>query len=503
MGLVYEARQSSLNRRVALKVLLRGAMATDADLARFCAEAEAAARLDHPNIVPVLEVGSHEGRPFFTMRLVEGTTLSERLRDGPLPPREAVRILLDVCRAVHHAHGSGVLHRDLKPSNILIDQKGTAYVTDFGLAKRIEGTEHAESLTQSGAIVGTPAYMAPEQAAGNRGRVGPLADVYSLGALLYHMVTGRPPFQAATPVDVHEIGLREVDRIGQEMIELVGRTGFKGDLREFEAFLRNSDQFYAETPDELVGVVRGILEEMDGKLGEAFSRLPRLPYSIQPVPDFIAPRTTSAYYSPPAGDGSGPGIFYVNTHDLRNRPLYAFEVLSFHEAVPGHHLQIALQHELEDLPLFRRHSGFTALVEGWALYAERLGLELGFYRDPYSDFGRLTFEMWRACRLVVDTGMHYLGWSRDRAIRFVSDHTALSELNIQNEAGRYIAWPGQALSYKIGELEIAALRQRAETALGPAFDLPAFHAVVLGQGSVPLDFLGNQVENYIAANTGR
>ena len=162
MGLVYEARQSSLNRRVALKVLLRGAMATDADLARFCAEAEAAARLDHPNIVPVLEVGSHEGRPFFTMRLVEGTTLSERLRDGPLPPREAVRILLDVCRAVHHAHGSGVLHRDLKPSNILIDQKGTAYVTDFGLAKRIEGTEHAESLTQSGAIVGTPAYMAPE-----------------------------------------------------------------------------------------------------------------------------------------------------------------------------------------------------------------------------------------------------------------------------------------------------------------------------------------------------
>jgi uncharacterized protein (DUF885 family) len=305
-----------------------------------------------------------------------------------------------------------------------------------------------------------------------------------------------------TPEDVHETGLREVRRIETEMIELVRETGFEGGMQEFETFLRENDRFYFDDAGALLKKVATILERMSDKLPSVFSSLPRTPYEIEEVPDYIAPKTTSAYYSPPVGDGTGPGIFYVNTHGLRDRPIYEFEALSFHEAVPGHHLQIALQHELDTLPRFRRHSGFTAFVEGWALYAERLGLELGFYEDPYSNFGRLTFEMWRACRLVVDTGMHYLGWSRDRAIQFMTDHTTLAELNIRNEIDRYIAWPGQALAYKMGELKMRELRGRAEDALGAAFDVREFHAVVLEQGSVPLDILEQQVEDYIASGLG-
>ena len=213
-----------------------------------------------------------------------------------------------------------------------------------------------------------------------------------------------------TPEEVHGTGMREVQRLGVEMKDLVRKTGFEGDMQKFETFLRENDRFYADDAESLLKEVAYIVKRMDGKLPEIFSCLPRTPYGIEEVPDYIAPKTTIAYYSPPAGDGSGPGIYYVNTHDRRNRPIYEFEALSFHAAVPGHHLQIALQYELENLPRFRRHSGFTAFVEGWALYAEWLGLELGFYTDPYSDFGRLTFEMWRACRLVVDTGMHYLDW---------------------------------------------------------------------------------------------
>ncbi|MCL6501383.1 MAG: DUF885 domain-containing protein [Pirellulales bacterium] len=300
-----------------------------------------------------------------------------------------------------------------------------------------------------------------------------------------------------TPEEVHQIGLDEVARIRAEMEEVLRQTSFSGDLAAFIDHLRSDKRFYARTPDELLKEVALVLKRMDGELPRLFRTLPRMPYGIRPVPDYVAPLTTTAYYSPPAGDGTRAGYYYVNTYALESRPLYEIEALSLHEAVPGHHLQIALQQELADLPAFQRFAGITAFVEGWALYAERLGLEVGFYQDPYSNFGRLSYEMWRACRLVVDTGIHYLGWSRQQAIDFMAQNTALAQHNIVAEVDRYIAWPGQALAYKMGELKIRELRARAEARLGPAFDLREFHEVILSSGALPLDVLEAKVERYL------
>lgn len=299
------------------------------------------------------------------------------------------------------------------------------------------------------------------------------------------------------PEEIHRIGLEEVRRIRGEMEAILQKVGFRGSLKEFLEFLRTDPCFYVDTPEQLLKEVSYVLKRMDGELPRLFRTLPRTPYGIRPVPDYLAPRTTTAYYMPPPGDGSRAGFYYVNTYNLKSRPLYEIEALSLHEAVPGHHLQIALQQELQDLPPFRRFMGFTAFVEGWALYAERLGLEVGFYQDPYSDFGRLSFEMWRACRLVVDTGIHALGWSRQQAIDFMAENTALTLHNIEAEVDRYIVWPGQALAYKMGELKIRELRRRAEEALGPAFDVREFHDVVLRNGAIPLDVLEGIVDDYI------
>ncbi len=297
--------------------------------------------------------------------------------------------------------------------------------------------------------------------------------------------------------EVHATGQSEVKRIRAEMQSVLQQSGFKGDLKEYIAWLRNEPRFYASTPDELLKETALVLKRIDGELPRLFKTLPRLSYGIRTIPDFSAPGNTTAYYMPGAGDGTRAGYYYVNVYDLKSRPFYEIEALSLHEAVPGHHLQIALQQELTDLPNFRRFSGFTSFVEGWALYSERLGLEMGFYQDPASDFGRLSYEMWRACRLVVDTGMHALGWSRQQAIDFMLENTSSTELNIINEVDRYIAWPGQALAYKIGELKIRELRTFAESQLGERFDLREFHDIILLAGAVPLDVLEQRVQIWV------
>jgi uncharacterized protein (DUF885 family) len=305
-----------------------------------------------------------------------------------------------------------------------------------------------------------------------------------------------------TPEEIHQLGLSEVKRIRAEMASVIQESGFEGSFDAFLDFLRTDSQFYATSGDQLQKEIAYVLKRMDGQLPRLFKTLPRMPYGIRLVPEYIAPRTTAAYYSRPAGDGTRAGFYYINVFNLKGRPLYQIEALSLHEAVPGHHLQIAIQQELTGLPKFRQYAGFTAFVEGWALYAERLGLEVGFYENPYSNFGRLSYEMWRACRLVVDTGMHYLGWTRRQAIEFMRNNTALSLHNITAEVDRYISWPGQALAYKMGELKIRELRQRAEGKLGERFDVRDFHQVVLEAGSVPLDVLDRNVQRYIDKTMG-
>ena len=301
-----------------------------------------------------------------------------------------------------------------------------------------------------------------------------------------------------TPEQVHKIGLSETERIRREMDEVVRRVAFQGTFAEFLEFLRKDARFYAKTPEELLRQASWIAKKMDGKLPSLFGRLPRQPYGVEPVPDDLAPKYTGGRYVGAPLDGRRAGTYWVNTHALESRPLYTLESLTLHEAVPGHHLQVALSKELEGLPAFRRYSYVNAFGEGWGLYSERLGLEAGFYKDPYSDFGRLTYEMWRACRLVVDTGIHAMGWTRQRAIDYMAERTALSHHEITTEVDRYISWPGQALAYKMGELKIRELRARAEAALGTRFDVRAFHDAVLANGAVPLDVLERQIDEFVA-----
>jgi uncharacterized protein (DUF885 family) len=302
-----------------------------------------------------------------------------------------------------------------------------------------------------------------------------------------------------TPEQIHNIGLGEVNRISREMDAVMKQAGFQGDFPAFLQFLRTDPRFYAKTPDELLCRAAWIAKQMDGKLPSLFKTLPRLPYTVEPVPADIAPKYTSGRYVGAPEGSTQPGIYWVNTYKLESRPLYNLEALTFHEAVPGHHLQIALSRELNNLPNFRRFSYISAFGEGWGLYCEWLGLEAGFYKDPTSNFGRLTYEMWRACRLVVDTGIHSMGWTRQQAIDYLATRTALPLHEVETEVDRYISWPGQALAYKLGELKIKELRKRAEQALGTHFDVREFHDVVLGSGAVPLDVLDANVNRWIAS----
>ena len=305
-----------------------------------------------------------------------------------------------------------------------------------------------------------------------------------------------------TPAEVHEIGLAEVARIRGEMTAIIDELGFEGDFAEFLEFLRTDSQFFVETPEELLKEASYIAKKMDGQLPRFFKTLPRLPYGVEPVPAHIAPKYTAGRYVGAPLGSTKPGYYWVNTYALESRPLWALPALTLHEAVPGHHLQNALRQELEDLPNFRRFSGVNAYGEGWGLYSEWLGIEAGIYEDLYQHFGRLTYEMWRACRLVVDTGLHAMGWSRQQAMDFMAANTALSLHEITTETDRYISWPGQALAYKMGQIKIMELRRRAEEQLGETFDVREFHDVILLNGPVPLTVLEDQIDDYIERTKG-
>ncbi|AOS96522.1 hypothetical protein AUP74_01057 [Microbulbifer aggregans] len=301
------------------------------------------------------------------------------------------------------------------------------------------------------------------------------------------------------PAEIHKIGLAEVKRIRAEMEELIKESGFDGSFEEFTEFLRTDPQFYAKTPEELLKEAAYISKKIDYRLPQLFGKLPRLPYGVVPVPDEIAPNYTTASYNPAAIGGTRGGAYWVNTYALDQRPLYELPALTLHEAVPGHHLQGALSQELQNVPEFRKGLYLSAFGEGWALYSERLGKEVdGIYTTPYEHFGRLSYEMWRAARLVIDTGIHSQGWTRQQALDFLSENTSLSDANVRAEVDRYISWPGQALSYKMGEIKIRELRAKAEKELGDQFDLREFHDAVLANGALPISMLEQQIEQFVA-----
>ena len=309
--------------------------------------------------------------------------------------------------------------------------------------------------------------------------------------------------QDMDPAEIHNIGLAEVKRIRTEMDALIKETGFKGNFTDFTTFLRTDPQFYAKTPRELLKEASYIAKRIDYRLPEFFGKLPRLPYGVVPVPAEIAPNYTTASYNSAAIGGTRGGAYWLNTDSLEQRPLYELVALTLHESVPGHHLQSALSQELENVPQFRRNLYLSAYGEGWGLYAERLGVEMGVYENAYQQFGRLSYEMWRACRLVIDTGIHSQGWSRQQALDFLSNNTSLSQANVRAEVDRYISWPGQALSYKMGEIKIRQLRAKAEQKLGNKFDLRAFHDALLANGALPLEILEAEMDRFIATQSSK
>jgi uncharacterized protein (DUF885 family) len=329
------------------------------------------------------------------------------------------------------------------------------------------------------------------------GRKDPGAWALPDGDAYYAFRVRQSTTTTKTPAEIHQIGLDEVKRDEAEMLAIVKKLGFS-DIKSFSAALKTNTKEHPASREALLDAYKGYIAQMQPKLPGLFGTLPKAKVEVVPVPAFIEKDQAAAYYNAPSLDGKRPGRVYVNTYNATERSLAPVETVSYHEGVPGHHLQIAISQELTGLPQFRKNSYYTAYTEGWGLYSERLGKEIGFFQDPYSDYGRLEGDIWRAIRLVVDTGVHSQHWTRQQMVDFFHDHSAIDETNVQAEVDRYIAWPGQALGYKMGQLKILELRKKAETALGPKFDLKAFHDVVLDSGALPLDVLERQVDAWIA-----
>jgi uncharacterized protein (DUF885 family) len=344
-------------------------------------------------------------------------------------------------------------------------------------------------------------FLAQKYVPGARTTVG-MRDLPN-GMAWYQVRTRASTTTDLTPERIHALGLAEVKRIRGQMDSIIAASGFKGSFDDFVQFLRTDPRFYWTSGDDLIRGSRELMKRIDPELTRLFGTLPRLPYGVSPIPSYSERSQTTAYYQPGSPLAHRAGTYFVNTYNLPARPRWEMEALSLHEAVPGHHLQIALAQELEGVPEFRRFGGYTAFVEGWGLYSESLGGELGLYKDPYSKFGQLTYEMWRAVRLVIDTGIHTMGWTREQAIDYFKANAAKTEHDITVEVDRYIVWPGQALAYKIGELKIKELRAYATMTLGSKFDVRAFHDQVLGAGAVPLDVLEARIRAWVAGVQAR
>jgi uncharacterized protein (DUF885 family) len=409
------------------------------------------------------------------------------LKKGYTPPKLMLR---DVPKQI----------ADLIPADPLASpllQPFTEFPAGFPEAQRVRITDRAKKLyTDSVAPAFQKLHDYLEKTYLPACRESIAATALPNGAAAYAFHVRWQTTTRLTPQQIHEIGLSEVKRIRSEMDKVIASTGFKGSFHDFTEFLRTDPRFFYENADDLVNGYRIITKKIDPELAHQFGKLPRLTYGVCVIPEFKAPSQTTAYYQAGAPSAGRPGCYFVNTYHLHARPKWEMEALSLHESVPGHHLQISLAQEMEGQPEFRKHAGYSAFVEGWALYCESLGEDLGMYKDPYSKFGQLSYEMWRAVRLVVDTGMHSMGWTRDQAIQFFKDNTGKTDQDITVEVDRYIVWPGQALAYKLGQLKIRQLRTEAEKKLGAKFDVRKFHDAVLENGAVPLSVLESYMNRW-------
>jgi uncharacterized protein (DUF885 family) len=419
--------------------------------------------------------------------------LQEGLKKGYTPPKLMLR---DVPKQI-----AGLIPADPLASPLL--QPFNEFPAGFPEAERARLTDRAKRIYTDAvapAFRNLLDYVATTYLPACRESIA--ATALPNGAAAYAFHVRWQTTTNLTPQQIHEIGLSEVKRIRAEMDKVIASTGFKGSFHEFTEFLRTDPRFFYDKADDLVNGYRIVTKRIDPELAHEFGKLPRLTYGVCVIPEFKAPSQTTAYYQAGAPSAGRPGCYFVNTYNLHARPKWEMEALSLHESVPGHHLQIALAQEMEGQPEFRKHAGYSAFVEGWALYCESLGEELGMYKDPYSKFGQLSYEMWRAVRLVVDTGMHSMGWTRDQAIQFFKDNTGKTDQDITVEVDRYIVWPGQALAYKLGQLKIRQLRTEAEKKLGAKFDARKFHDAVLENGAIPLNVLEARMHRWTEQQAG-